>query len=83
MKRWGWNIFFSCFILLSVLICWVWAVAIPPNAQQQGESVVQGNPDTLAGTPTTLILFGTGLVNVAFWGRKKYRKVLPGSNPPV
>jgi predicted MFS family arabinose efflux permease len=82
MKRWGWNIFFTCLILLSFFLCWVWAAAIPPNPQQQGESIVEGNPDTLAGTPTALILLGVGLVNVAIWGRKKCRRGSPGTDRP-
>jgi hypothetical protein len=57
-------------------------VAVPPNPQQQGESVVKGDSDTFSGAPTTLILFGVGLVNVAIWGRKKFRREPPGSGPP-
>lgn len=67
-------------VVLPIFLSWVTTTAVPAyRIDSDGPSRINtpANTEDTGANPITLILLGTGLLNLAIWGRNQCRKGQP------
>ena len=77
MRRIARKILIVLLVVLPVYLSWVTTTAVPAYRidQYDPSSInIPANMEDTGSNPVTLILLGTGLLNLAIWGRNQCRK---------
>ena len=82
MKHAKRNLVAIAFMLLGTSLFWVSAVATSTSLAPQENTAIQHLNDDPAVSPSAGILFGAGLLNLAYWGRKRFRKAPAEADRP-
>jgi hypothetical protein len=90
MRRAGRNILWAVLVILPFFLSWVTTMAIPANRVHPESPTGIPHPvnteavgEAAAAENISLILLGAGILNLAMWGRSRWRRASAKSGDPV